>query len=125
MNQPRGKLPVIASCEGCGACCLVVSRPPFRRVFDGEGEEVWERLKWERPDLRAEVLADDRARAAAGGPFYGTPCLWYDPKTARCRHYDWRPRACREFAVGGVDCIDARRRAGFASGDRSQGDLAR
>lgn len=105
-------LPIIESCDGCGACCRVVSRPPFRRVFDEGGEDTWERLKWERPDLRAEILADDRARRAAGGPDHGTPCLWLDAETRRCRHYEYRPRACRDFALGGDDCRDARRRAG-------------
>lgn len=105
-------LPVIESCAGCGACCLAVTSPPFRRVFDGEGEEAWDRLRRERPDLVAEILADASARRAAGGPFYGTACLWYDAAARACRHYEERPRACREFAMGGTDCHDARRRAG-------------
>jgi Fe-S-cluster containining protein len=108
---PKG-LPIIESCEGCGACCQVVTSPPFDRVFDEDGEEAWERLKWERSDLLAELLADSRARRASGAPSYGTPCLWFDAGTSRCRHYEYRPRACREFAVGGEDCHDARRRAG-------------
>jgi Fe-S-cluster containining protein len=103
---------VIDSCDGCGACCQVVTSPPFRRVFNEGGEDAWERLKWERPDLLAELLADERARRASGGPFHGTPCLWYDPESRRCRHYDDRPSACRAFEVGGGDCRDARRRAG-------------
>jgi Fe-S-cluster containining protein len=113
MNLSAGSLPVIESCAECGACCQVVTSPPFYRVFDGEGEEAWERLKRERPELLAELCADDRQRRANGGPFYGTPCLWYDAETRRCRHYDDRPRACRMFEVGSVDCRDARRRSGI------------
>jgi uncharacterized protein len=109
--MPR-ELPVIESCEGCGACCRVVTLPPFRRVFDEGGEEAWERLRWDRPDLRAEFLEADRARKASGEPSFGSPCLWLDLETGRCLHYDLRPRACREFALGGVDCLGARRRAG-------------
>ena len=105
-------LPVIGSCDGCGACCLVVTSPPFYRIFDGGGEDAWERLGWDRPDLRAEILAAERGRGESGAPSYGTPCLWYDPTTAACRHYEFRPRACRAFALGGGDCRDARRRAG-------------
>jgi Fe-S-cluster containining protein len=112
MSAKPGSLPIIDSCDGCGACCQVVSRPPFHRVFDEGGEDTWERLRWERPDLTAEFLADERARRASGGPFYGTPCFWFDAGTGRCRHYDYRPRACREFELGGADCRDARRRAG-------------
>jgi Fe-S-cluster containining protein len=105
-------LPVIASCTACGACCMVVTAPPFRRVFDGEGEEAWERLRRERPDLVDEIVTDARARSLAGIPSYGAPCLWFEPETRTCRHYDHRPRACRDFAIGATDCRDARRRAG-------------
>src|SRR3954471_16852887 len=112
MSTRSMPLPIIESCDGCGACCQVVSRPPFYRVFGECGEDTWERLRWERPDLVAEVLADDRARRASGGPYYGTPCIWFDAGSGRCRHYDERPRACREYELGGADCRDARRRAG-------------
>jgi Fe-S-cluster containining protein len=107
-------LPVIESCEGCGACCRVVTLPPFRRVFDQAGEEAWERLRWDRPDLKAEFLDAERARKRTGEPSFGSPCLWLDLETNRCRHYDLRPSACREFAMGGIDCLGARRRAGIA-----------
>jgi Fe-S-cluster containining protein len=109
---PRS-LPVITSCDGCGACCQVVTRPPFVRRFDRSGEEAWERLRWDRPGLWAELLADDEERRESGGPYYGTPCLWYDAATRRCRHYEHRPQACRDFQMGGIDCRDARRRAGI------------
>ena len=76
------QLPVIDSCDGCGACCDVVTRPPFYRVFDEFGEDAWERLKADRPDIIAEFVADHRARRAAGGPYYGTPCIWLDARDA-------------------------------------------
>ena len=112
MSATPRTLPVIESCDGCGACCLVVTTPPFRHDLQGDGEATWVRLEWERPELLAEIAADAEARKAAGAPSYGTPCLWFDPATRRCRHYDDRPRACRDFALGGPDCRDARRRAG-------------
>src|SRR5436305_12691683 len=108
MSATPKTLPVIESCDGCGACCLVATRRPSYRVLDEGGEDAWERLKWERPDLLAGLLADDRARRAGGGPAYGTPCTWFDGEAGRCRHYDYRPRACRQFEVGGEDCRDAR-----------------
>ncbi len=104
---------IIVSCEGCGACCRVVTAPPFRRHFDGEGEDAWERLASDHPELLRAILADQDQRRKAGGPFHGTPCLWYDDQKARCRHYELRPHACREFAMDGDDCHDARRRAGI------------
>jgi uncharacterized protein len=116
MSEVPGRLPVIESCDGCGACCQVVTCPPFYRVFDERGEDAWERLKADLPDVLAEFLADYQARRAAGGPFFGTPCLWFDATSGRCRHYEYRPRACREFERGGGDCRDARRRAGAGAG---------
>jgi Fe-S-cluster containining protein len=83
-------------------------------VFDEMGEDALERLQRERPDLAAELDADYQERRANGGPFYGTPCLWYDAQTRRCRHYQYRPLACCEFEIGGYDCHDARRRAGVS-----------
>ncbi len=47
MSASLAQLPVIESCDGCGACCLVVTRPPFYFVFDashvmvGAGCEDW------------------------------------------------------------------------------------
>ena len=58
----------------------------------------------------------DEARRARGAPDYGSPCLWFDAGSGRCRHYEYRPRACDEFELGGRDCRDARRRAGVDSG---------
>lgn len=113
MTTPANALPIIASCGGCGACCLVVTEPPFRRRLDGTGEDGWERLRWERPDLHAELLAAARARSIQGAPSFGTPCLWFDAESLQCKHYEYRPRDCREFAVGSQDCRDARRRAGI------------
>ena len=93
------------------ACCQVVTRPPFYNVFKDIGEDAWERLKADRPDIVAELAAGDRARRANGGPSFGTPCVWFEAATGRCGHYEYRPLACREFEVGGEDCRDARRRA--------------
>ena len=96
-------LPVIESCDGCGACCLVVTSPPFRRMIDEYGEEEWGRLRRERPDLVSGLLDADRARRAGGDPSYGTPCLWFNAETRRCPHYDHRPLACRvSRSVAGI-----------------------
>lgn len=112
MDAPSRTLPVISSCDACGACCRFVTTPPFLRRLDGTAEEIWERLTWDRPDLVAELIAAESARKTRGEPSYGTPCTWLDLATGRCRHYDDRPRACRAFELGGQDCRDARRRAG-------------
>jgi len=112
-NAIPSRLAVIESCDGCGACCQVVTYPPFYSVFGEIGEDAWERLKADRPDLAAALLADFKARRASGSPLSGTPCIWFEFETGRCRHYEYRPLACHEFEVGDVDCRDARRRAGI------------
>lgn len=108
-------LRTLTSCEACGACCRVVTRPPFLRRTDGTGEEAWETLRRDHPERLADLNAADAARRASGLPDYGTPCLWYDPVEARCLYYDLRPNACRAFALNSTDCHDARRRAGVES----------
>ena len=65
MSVKTAALPVIDSCDGCGACCLVVTHPPYYSVFQEFGEEAWERLKRERRDLVLEIVAD--YRLAQGG----------------------------------------------------------
>jgi uncharacterized protein len=37
-----------------------------------------------------------------------SPCLWFDPATARCRHYRFRPDACREFEINSPSCVACR-----------------
>jgi hypothetical protein len=36
--------------------------------------------------------------------------MWFDAATRKCRWQAWRPTICREFEVGGQDCLRARRR---------------
>jgi Fe-S-cluster containining protein len=68
------------------------------------------------PELLAGLLAD-RRRVELGGPcrgYHGLPCLWLDPQTRTCRHYEHRPEVCREFEVGSADCRRWRRHEGIA-----------
>lgn len=74
------------SCNGCGLCCMWESQPPF-----GDGEE--------KPDI--EITPN---------PF-NTPCCWLDLETKKCKHYEHRPKICRDFQLGGSDCVELRRRA--------------
>ena len=39
-------------------------------------------------------------------------CIWFDPDTKGCSHYEHRPMICREFEVGGEDCLRIRGKAG-------------
>ena len=33
------------------------------------------------------------------------PCVWFDHESRRCKHYEHRPRVCRDFKVGCTDCL--------------------
>lgn len=93
-------LSVIQSCDGCGACCRHVGHPMFMGAFPGTGtpEQAWLDLP---KSLRREHL--DYLNATQGDN-YGTPCYWLDPHTHKCKHYEHRPRACRDFEMGAEDC---------------------
>ena len=41
-----------------------------------------------------------RDRVTADEHFNLIPCVWYDTASARCKHYDYRPQACRDFLIG-------------------------
>jgi len=95
------ELPVVETCEGCGACCQLVPVPPF---LDGEMEQR------KVPDeLKDEIIGFWRIR-------FQIPeanCMWYDEETAACRHYEWRPQACRDFEIDSPSCHACRDQVGI------------
>jgi Fe-S-cluster containining protein len=91
MNSPSG-LPIIQSCDDCGACCLRTPIPPFQ-----PGEEAI-------LNVPQEFLTAVSARIAADQQFESLPCVWLDVETRRCRHYDLRPQACRDFQINSDLC---------------------
>lgn len=99
-------LPVIDSCNHCGACCLHLSTPPF---LDYEWKYIPE-------DLRREIEAVEHAGVRQDGD--GLGCMWFDHATRQCRHYDQRPDVCEGFEVGGEDCRRFRRDAGLPATER-------
>jgi Fe-S-cluster containining protein len=90
MNQPA--LPLIESCDQCAACCRRTPIPPFQ-----PGEEAF----WNVPDALLEPI---RERVRRDEHFDLLACVWLDPTTLRCRHYDLRPQACRDFERGSDLC---------------------
>ncbi|WP_437224462.1 YkgJ family cysteine cluster protein [Planctomicrobium sp. SH661] len=102
MNAP---LPMLESCEGCGACCRTISAPPFR--IDHTVNEPRERGVPQ--DLIDEFLPTWEVRFQV---ITDRPCLWFDEETLRCRHYDIRPSACREFELNSPSCIGVRHEYG-------------
>ena len=85
------------TCHDCGACCLHVGA-----VWPLLTDTLDHRPLPER--LHTELLE----RKGTPGWDYDAPCSWLDRTTNRCRHYDHRPSVCREFEVGGEDCLRIR-----------------
>lgn len=90
------------SCASCGACC----RQGFDRVEVAARELVRKR--------HPELVHEDRWGLYLPRP--GGYCVALEPnhEQHRCRVYAERPRACRDFAVGGDACLEARRRVGLS-----------
>ncbi|MFY9254758.1 MAG: YkgJ family cysteine cluster protein [Fuerstiella sp.] len=89
MNSP---LPIIESCDGCGACCMRTPVPPFQ-----PGEEY-------EKDVPAHLLQLIADRIAADQHFDLVSCVWFDDQQRRCQHYELRPEACRSFQVASDAC---------------------
>jgi Fe-S-cluster containining protein len=65
-------------------------------------------------NLKAELRAAVERFQRDGWPADGTPCIWYDPETKRCRHYEHRPTLCRDaLQPGDRDCLRCRREYGI------------
>jgi Fe-S-cluster containining protein len=76
-----------------------------RQLLDGNpGEEHWHRLP---AHLRTELEEFvENYLVAEGEP--DPPCFWLDMNTRLCKHHKYRPRVCRDFAVGGRGCTEWR-----------------
>ena len=116
-NKSKRRMPLaVLSCEGCGACCESQGTPPFSWLGDDRPPA---HLVW---DIEEHMYRWDD----------GEPCLWFDAMTKKCRHYEHRPNTCREFPVGGKDCVRMRAERGMPDGpttgpsagpDKPQGTL--
>lgn len=84
------------TCANCGACCIAEGAPPF----SGQGE---------LNTLPADVCAsyDEGIAQHIRNGCWEEPCFWLTPES-RCEFYDYRPRICREYEVGGIACLGSR-----------------
>jgi Fe-S-cluster containining protein len=102
-------LPVIESCDGCGACCREQQSPPgyVALLVDptlaaGPFQDDADRLKT-LPDAAMQSLQDYIAARRAGSiPDRQLACIWLT-RHGTCRFYDHRPLICRESLQPGDD----------------------
>lgn len=94
-----------SECGRCGACCregyhliCLSPREPFARRHPGLVQADGDGLVVPRPDGRCVALEGQ-------GP---------EPEPYRCAVYDDRPRACRDFPIAGLPCLQARQRVGLS-----------
>jgi Fe-S-cluster containining protein len=96
------------SCAGCGLCCQGIGSP----VLLYQSRPAWGDQHPYRPEgLPAALIEEIDAHFA--GLFRGQErqdqCLWYDPVTRACKHYEWRPKVCRDYELAGRECLELRR----------------
>lgn len=89
-------LPIIESCDGCGACCRQTPLPPFQ-----PGEAV-------RRSIPDDLMQAVHERIQAELEFSLIPCVWFDEASNLCQHYEYRPDACRRFELSSFECHAAR-----------------
>lgn len=85
----------LGDCGGCYACCTQCGTPPFRN--DAERAVLPAGLQQQLSDRHLDIIAN-HGRHEPGGV-----CLWL--QNGACLHYEHRPPICREFEVGGDQCL--------------------
>lgn len=92
-------------CFRCGACC--------HRGFDVVDVGATERFAKRHPEL---IQVRNAERCVVPRP--GGSCIALSGNGREepylCKHYDDRPRSCREFELNGDACLVARQRAGLS-----------
>jgi Fe-S-cluster containining protein len=94
------------TCDGCGACCRTF--PIFASAQDAGREP---RVAAEGKELALHLRTPAYAFQLFPLPFHETCCFLDDSQ--RCVIYETRPNVCRQFAAGGDQCQEARRRSGL------------
>src|SRR5688572_15193336 len=102
-------LPLVESCDGCGACCMQQGHPPHT---DDERELLPQELLTPIVDYVSTLTESD----------VGRPCQWLDLETRACLHYEHRPQICRDFERGSAMCglLRWRYRVGYEGGTVGQ-----
>lgn len=87
-------LPVL-SCERCALCCREQTEPPYLPT----------ELDVLPRELRRQIEQQQADPQTGGSKPAG--CYWLGPD-GKCLHYEQRPLVCREFEMGGEDCLTLR-----------------
>lgn len=102
-------LPIIQSCNNCGACCMEQESPPGYLSILVYGEDgansqadldrfnaMPQRLRKELEEYHSDMVAGlDHPKSGV--------CIWFNEHTRQCKHYDLRPDVCREEIQVGDD----------------------
>lgn len=112
-------LPIIQSCDNCGACCRNQPCPPgFHHIHTGCTDLAWAEDVEIIAAAPAEVRESlrqwfaERERLDDWKVIDGQPCCWLT-EDGRCRHYEHRPTLCREMEVGSEGCRVSREMHGI------------
>lgn len=96
------------NCDGCGVCCMHMATPPY-------SEAEYRNLMQNHNTVFVDLLKARESRRMQwevhGQDFI--PCGFLDMVTRQCRHYEHRPEICRDFELGGDDCMAFRKKALF------------
>jgi hypothetical protein len=92
-------------CFSCGACC--------HKGFDVVEVAKNERFARRHPELIEVRNAERRVVPRPAGSCVALSGSGKTDEPFLCRHYEDRPRSCRDFAIAGDACLVARQRAGI------------
>lgn len=111
-----GNLPILESCDGCAACCLLQGAPPDYVALRlnphfADDPSFAADVQWlaNLPDVARRLLDDYLTASTAGRIPRDGPCVWLDPDRPGCRFYDFRPSTCRVFERSSPGCHYYRR----------------
>lgn len=117
------------SCDGCGVCCEGIGSPV---VLYASRPDLLGPHPFRPPGLPQELIdeIDTQFLGLRRGDEPQARCLWHDAETGKCRHYEWRPQVCRDYELGGRECLAKRRpfvvrRSGPGTTDASAGGASR
>jgi Fe-S-cluster containining protein len=93
---------------------LSLAKPPSY-ALESDDAAIWAAMPAAlRDELRDYYRRVYKKRDAPDRERLEMPCLWFDEETGRCRHYEHRPTACRDFEPGSLSCVEHREQRGIA-----------